>query len=447
MTSDLPPRNRRSRFTAVLALGLLLTGASVAMPTRAVGSASPKELKFWLAWTDTPVIHAFNGLIDDYNRTHSSVHWTVVPAVAQDKLVASITAANPPDAASLITTVDIGSLASNGAVVDLQPFIARSHLNLTNYTSASLSSVAVYGHQYGMPFMEDTYMLYYNKALLTRAHIARPPRTLSEVEADAKKMTITGSNGSYTQVGFIPTFFRGIWGLAYGGRYVDASAHHITALNPRVVASVHWLADYWKTFNPDKLDRFNTGAGGYATGLDPFVAGKLGMEVAGEYLQPTLQQYGPKIDYGVAPIPYADGYPAAANLGSVGGNPLVIPRGSRHPQDAWNLIQWLETTGTELTVRKYYVADMQAVPELKSIVFNPSLAPTPTMAAFWHYSAGQNILPWPSTPVSQEYNDAMSAAVEKIIHGQESVQAGLTGVQQQIAPQLAQALQNSRLNH
>jgi maltose-binding protein MalE len=73
------------------------------------------------------------------------------------------------------------------------------------------------------------------------------------------------------------------------------------------------------------------------------------------------------------------------------------------------------------------------------------LAPSATMAAFWRYSAGKNIVPWPSVPVSLEYVNAMDTAVDKIIHGQMTVQAGLAAVQHQIQPQLSQALQQAHL--
>ncbi len=425
--------------TRALGAGILV--AAICTPRAHAGS--PEELSIWLNWSDTPVVTAFNGLISEYNRTHPSVHWKVVSSVQEDKFVASVTAGSPPDVAMLGTTYYVGSLAASGAALDLTPYITKGHLNLSDFTHAALSSVSAFGRQYAMPFLEDTYMLYYNKTLLAGAGISRPPLTLSELASDARKLTVTGSNGLYTQMGLAPTFFRGIWGLAYGGRYANSDDSKITPLDSGAMAGVQWLADYYKTFGPDKVDRFNSSVGGYATALDPFVKGKVAMEVAGEYLQPTLAQYAPSLSYDVAPIPYADGHASAANLGSVGGNPLVLPRGTSDPQASWDLMEWLETTGTQLTVQKYYVADMQAVPQLKSIVDNPSLAPSKTMAAFWRYSAGANIIPWPSVPVSLEYIDAMNSAVDKIIHGHATVQAGLAGVQSQIQPQLAQALQQA----
>jgi ABC-type glycerol-3-phosphate transport system substrate-binding protein len=419
----------------------MLLAATVVAPR--AHAAGPDQLSIWINWADAPVLKAFHGLSPGYKPSHPGVHWSVVSAVSEDKFVAAITAGTPPDVSMLGTTYYVGSLAASGAALDLQPYISKSRLNLNDFTSAALTSVSAFGHQYAMPFLEDTYMLYYNKKLFAQAGISGPPRTLSELTADARKLTISGSNGQYTQMGFVPSFFRGIWGIAYGGRFANAANTQITPLDPGVKASVQWMADYYASYGPDKVDRFDSAVGGYATALDPFVTGKVAMEVAGEYLQPTLAQYDPSLQYGVAPIPYADGQPSAANPGSVGGNPLVIPRGAKDPQASWNLIDWLETTGTRLTVKRFYVADMQAVPQLKSIVYDPSLAPSATMAAFWRYSASKNIVPWPSVAVSLEYVNAMNAAVDKIVHGQATVQAGLAAVQQQVQPQLSQALQQA----
>ena len=104
----------------------------------------------------------------------------------------------------------------HGAIQPLQPDISSSKLNLDQFTPASLYSNTYLGAQYALPFFEDTYGLYYNKTLFQKAGIAGPPTTLSQLAADAKKLTITGPNGQYTQLGFEPTYPRNSRVISWG---------------------------------------------------------------------------------------------------------------------------------------------------------------------------------------------------------------------------------------
>ena len=46
------------------------------------------------------------------------------------------------------------------------------------------------GKRCALPLLADDYGLYYNKKLFKAAGITRPPRTMSELAADAKKLTV-----------------------------------------------------------------------------------------------------------------------------------------------------------------------------------------------------------------------------------------------------------------
>ena len=56
-----------------------------------------------------------------------------------------------------------------------------------------------------MPLLADVYGLYYNKDLLAKAGISGPPKTISELYDDAKKLTQRNSDGSIKVAGFVPT--------------------------------------------------------------------------------------------------------------------------------------------------------------------------------------------------------------------------------------------------
>ncbi len=170
----------------------------------ASASGSPEQLTMAIAWTGTQAA-GVPPLLAMYNKENPSVHWNLVENVTEEKLLAEEAAGIAPSVAMLNTTNLVASMATSTAILPLQPYISSSKLNLNQFTPASLYSNTYLGAQYALPFFEDTYGLYYNKTLFAKAGIAGPPTTLSQLATDAKKLTITGSNGQYTQLGFEPT--------------------------------------------------------------------------------------------------------------------------------------------------------------------------------------------------------------------------------------------------
>jgi multiple sugar transport system substrate-binding protein len=256
-------------------------------------------------------------------------------------------------------------------------------------------------------------------------------------------LTITGSNGQYTQLGFEPTMPKELEAYLYGGSWANA-AGQVTATNPLTEKGVQWLVDMEKDFDASKVQRFLAGNSGAASALDPFALGKVGMDVSGEWFMPTIFQNSPHLDFGAAPIPYPDGEPQFKDTGSVGGNPMVILKGTKDTQAAWDLIEWLVTTGQVIATKTPALFHaIYSVPALKSLVNDAALAPTPQMAFFWKYSGGANIHPFPPIPDATSYLDALVSAVQDAQVTNETVPSALEQVQKQYAPLIAQEIKSA----
>ena len=204
----------------------------------------------------------------------------LVENVTEEKLLAEEAAGDAPSVAMLDTTNLVATMATTAAILPLQAYISNSKLDLNQFTPASLYSNTYLGAQYALPFFEDTYGLYYNKTLFQKAGIASPPTTLSQLAADAKKLTITGSNGQYTQLGFEPTMPKELEGYLFGGHWATSTGQ-VTATSPLAEKGVEWLVSMEKMLNPSKVQRFLAGASGAASSLDPFASGTVGMDVSG----------------------------------------------------------------------------------------------------------------------------------------------------------------------
>ena len=235
-------------------------------------------------------------------------------------------------------------------------------------------------------------------------------------------------------------------GYLFGGHWASSTGQ-VTATSPRTEKGVQWLVNMEKMLNPSKVQRFLAGASGAASSLDPFASGTVGMDVSGEWFMPTIIQQSPHLNFGAAPIPYPAGEPQFADTGSVGGNPLVILKGAQDVKAAWDLIDWLATTGQVMATKSPTLFhDIYSVPALKSLVNDASLAPTPQMAFFWKYSGEKNIQPFPPVPDATSYLDAITSAVQDAEVTNVSVQKALQQVQDQYGPLIAQEIKTARSN-
>jgi multiple sugar transport system substrate-binding protein len=446
-----PETSRRTRFLrtcfCALAVGVVAAGALAgcsSSPSNGAGTkADPEQLTLAIAWTGQQAA-TMPPLLKIYNQEHPDVHWNLVENVTEQKLLAEEAAGDAPSAAILDTTNLVASMATTGAILPLKSDISGSKLNLNQFTTASLYSNSYLGAQYALPFFEDTYALYYNKTMFAKAGIAQPPTTLSQLAADAKKLSTTGSNDQYTQLGFEPTMPKELEGYMFGGSWAN-TAGQVTATSAATEEGVQWIVNMEKELDPAKVQKFLASSSGAVSALDPFATGKVAMDVSGEWFMPTIKQQSPNLDYGVAPIPYPDGDPQYAGTGSVGGNPLVILKGAQDPTAAWNLVDWLATTGQEIATKTPSIFnDVYSVPALKSLVDDTKLAPTPQMAFFWQYSGGANIHPFPPVPDATTYLNAITSAVQDAQLTGTSVSSALQKVQSQYAPLIASQIQSAQ---
>src|SRR5262245_53054589 len=78
--------------------------------------------------------------------------------------------------------------------IDVSTIIPDAALRYTSYN----------GDQCALPVLSDAYGLYYNKDMFQKAGISSPPKTLSELEAAAKKLTVLNPDGSIKVAGYVP---------------------------------------------------------------------------------------------------------------------------------------------------------------------------------------------------------------------------------------------------
>ena len=227
------------------------------------------------------------------------------------KLMTAIVGNVPPD----IIRQDrftIGDWASREAFVPLDDYIrrdrdARFGIRQEDYYKPCWDEATYQGRVFAIPADTDDRALYYNRELFREAGLDpdKPPRTWDELKEFAKKLTRYAPDGSYERIGFIPNYGNS-WLYLYswqnGGEFLSPDGRTCTMNNPYSVEALQFMVEMYDMLGGvTKVDAF---ASGFETNdLDPFLTGKVGMKVDGDWILNNIARFGPDLDFGVAPAP------------------------------------------------------------------------------------------------------------------------------------------------
>ena len=206
------PTSRHHHRLAAAATAAVLVLSATACGGSGGGAKDDPDAKttitFWHGWSAPNEVKAIKDNIAAFEKIHPNITVKAVSNITDDKINQALRAGGPkaPDVVSSFTTDNVGEFCSSHAFVDLKPFLEKSDIDpAATFPQAQLDYTQYKGDQCTLPLLSDAYGLYYNKAMFAKAGISAPPKTLSEFDADAVKLT--KSNGdSYSQLGFMPNY-------------------------------------------------------------------------------------------------------------------------------------------------------------------------------------------------------------------------------------------------
>jgi ABC-type glycerol-3-phosphate transport system substrate-binding protein len=209
---------------------LTLVGLTAAAVAGGARHASPTKLTVWVGWSAGKELITFKKVAAEYDKAHPDVTLDVVGGIVDQKIVAAIRAGQAPDVVSSFNSYDVGIYCGTKAWLDLKPYLDKSHISTSIFPPATMYYTQYAGTRCALPLLADTYGLYYNKTLFAKAGIKSPPKTISELTADAKKLTVRNKDGSLKVVGLDPFigFYENVperWVAAFGGTYIDAKGN------------------------------------------------------------------------------------------------------------------------------------------------------------------------------------------------------------------------------
>jgi multiple sugar transport system substrate-binding protein len=169
-----------------LIAALAVTAGLAASPTQAGKKTAVTPLTIWVGWSAGTELISFKKLIAEYVKQHKDVSVKVVGGINDDKIIAALRAGNAPDVVSSFQSNNVGVYCPSGGWIDLGPYLKRDHVDVNQFPAGPRYYTAYKGIRCALPLLADTYGLYYNKTLFKQAGIKAPPKTFSELVADAK---------------------------------------------------------------------------------------------------------------------------------------------------------------------------------------------------------------------------------------------------------------------
>lgn len=259
------------------------------------------------------------------------------------KLMTAIAGGTPPDVIWQ-DRFTISGWASRDAFRPLDDLIARDSVNPNDFYKASWEEASYQGHVYALPYGTDCRALFYNRALFREVGLDpnKPPKTWKELENYAKKLT-KFENGKPVRMGFIPNYGNSwlyLYGWQNGGEFMSQDGRTCTLNDPKIVEALQWMVHFYDMLGgrAKVVSGFESGFQGL--GADPFLIGKVAMKIDGNWCLDNIARYKPDLDFGVAPPPVPEGHPV---ISWAGGFSLVIPRGCKHVNEAWEFILWMNS--------------------------------------------------------------------------------------------------------
>ncbi len=391
-------------------------------------------ITYWQNWTNVEG-EANRRVVDAFNEAQDEIYVDFVTISEIDnKLLVAITGQSPPDVATVLW-YSAHKYAAKRALVPLDDMMAKAGLSGDRYLPAVWDVCHMDGQTWCLPQTPASLALHWNKTLFEEAGLdpEHPPQTIAELDEMAEKLTIFDENGQIVQMGFLPAepdWWNWSWGYYFGGKIWNGS-DRFTIDDPMNIKAYEWVASYPQKYGRERVEEFRGGFGTFDSPENPFIAGRLAMEIQGVWMGNFIARHNPDLRYGVAPFPMAD--PSLRQNGYVESDVIVIPRGAKHIEEAFKFIEWTQRQ------------DMLELLNLGQRKFSPLKEaspgfyenhPNPNIEVFFDLAKTEEFYCTPKTVLVTMWMDEMRAAYDGIWLGDKSAQEALQWVQERMQPQL-----------
>ncbi len=406
--------------------------------TAASAPAEAVTLTLRYCWGGEGEVKAMEQVIQAWNQQHPEIQVKGISGNIQtEEVAAAVAGGAPPDMVIMCDNSAVAGFAHDSVIMPLDDLLTKIGADTSDIIPSSLKWTQYQGKQYGLPFGQDTWALYYNTDAFTEVGLDpnKPPTTPDELWADAAKLTKWSADGkTLERAGFIPDDpdknLESTSNL-FNCQFYDEASKKITVNSPECVAWFQWYKKWYDTYNKNNAmtGLVATRTGGDAGLLD---TGKQAMGIYGEWENGAsyIPKNAPDLHYKTAPIPAIspDKYGAAF----INGNAFMIPTGSTNPEAAAKFGMYLMTDPPSKTM------DIQnaSVPQLKSLLTDPTLTAIPNQQTFLDLVNHKDAWTTPMISVYAELKDGLGSALSAVTTGGADPQSALDDLASQMQAKL-----------
>jgi len=434
----------------MVAVPILLVGCLIgrARAEPADPSDGRVHVVYWEKWTSFEK-DAIKSVVDDFNRSQDRVFVDLVSvSLIRQKTLLATAGGNPPDLAGLMNEV-VAEFADKNALVPLDDLARGTNVVAERYVPILWDMCNHRGHLWSVPTTPVIVALHWNKDLFRNAGLdpERPPRTIAELDAYSKKLTRRNADGQIESMGFLPTepgHWPEAWGYFFGGSLWDG-ASKLTIDSPANVRAFEWVQGYAKEYGVNALLTFRSSFGRWGSAQNAFISGKVAMELEGVWISNFIATYNPAMHWGAAPFPSVEegqddpgnAHPTGRSEAASARDPvviansdmLVIPRGARHPREAFEFVRYMAEQGP---IEKLSLLHGKTSPlaEVSDDFF--ARHKNPYIRMFQRLSSSRNVIRFPYMGAWNQLTSEFSTAFDRVWLLQATPDEVLGDVQQRV---------------
>jgi multiple sugar transport system substrate-binding protein len=397
---------------------------------------APKALKGTVVMTepgDNPGDIALRRqLAQAFMKTHPNVkvHVLVIPATNYDQKVQTMIAGGTPPDIFTSGDVQIPNIVSKNFAIDLKPFVARDHYNLSDFYPQVIQGLTLKGKLVGLTDNWDTEVMYYNASMFQKDGVAPPTAdwTWQDFMAAAQKLTAgSGSSKVYGAVfdNWFAPYYDQMW--EWGGDPFPNAGTKCGFDTPQSIAAFNSIVNLYKSgYSPTPTQFADQGA------EQMFLSGRVGMMIgSGRWAAYDMRDVN-RFVWKVAPIP--TGPAGRANFFHLA--MFAIARTSKNPEAAWAFLKYMVSAEG---IREGLSA-MQGIPSRRSIAESPAFSQDPFVVKHDAVKPFLESLPTahkaPYLPDFNQIQDQVDAALDPIWELKQTPAQVLPPLCQKLNPEL-----------
>jgi multiple sugar transport system substrate-binding protein len=416
----------KTGLICLLLLTFLLLSSCSSHQTLA-GKPEVTKITFWHGINPPENRVVFQELVDKFNQSNPDLEveslYIGQPDTQLPKILAATVSEQPPDILWFVAQIG-GKLNQLGALLPLDDWLDNSAIK-AEIDPAMFDSMKLDGQILSVPFATNNGAVFYRPSLFAQAGIRELPKTWTELQQVAAKLTLDRNHDDrLDQHGIFLSLGKEEWTVFTWLPFIYSAGGELLAqgkpnlVNQGAIAALQFGADLVKSgvavLSPPER--------GYE--IDDFVAGKVAMQITGPW---TLAQLtSTKIDYGVFPIPIAN-QPAAV----IGGENLFVFKTT--PERERASFRFLEYVLSEEFQTTWALKTGYLPVNLKSqqsAAYQNFVAENPVIKVFLEQ------MQWAkSRPIIPEYNrlsENLGRAIEASLLGEQTPEEALKRSQQRL---------------